>query len=229
MLKDIKSFVSREIREAKSSKAARGRKKIFCIGFNKTGTTSLRRAFEDLGYTVANQQRAELLAAKHYFNGEYGSIIKFCRTAEVFQDIPFSCPDAYKIFDSAYPGSKFILTVRDTPEQWYQSITRFHSKLFGRSGGVPTESELRAASHIQPGFMHDYIFSVYETPKTDPYNKDIMIHCYKKHIQDVEKYFSDRSEDLIVINVGRNGEYKRLVEFLGCWSEKNEFPWENRT
>lgn len=229
MLKDIKSFISREIREAKGAKASRGRKKIFCVGFNKTGTTSLKRAFQDLDYTVADQQRAESLAAKHYFNGAYDSIIKFCRTAEVFQDVPFSCPDAYKIFDSAYPSSKFILTVRDTPDQWYQSITRFHSKLFGKSGAIPTESDLRAASHITQGFMHDYIFSVYGTPKNDPYNKDIMVQCYKKHIQEVKKYFSDRPEDLIVINVGKEGEYKRLVEFLGVRSDKNDFPWENRT
>ena len=31
------------------------RQKIFCIGMNKTGTTSLETAFTDLGYKLGNQ------------------------------------------------------------------------------------------------------------------------------------------------------------------------------
>jgi hypothetical protein len=30
--------------------------KIFCIGLFKTGTTSLKKAFQDLGYTVGDQR-----------------------------------------------------------------------------------------------------------------------------------------------------------------------------
>jgi hypothetical protein len=69
---------------------AAGRQKFFCVGRNKTGTTSLKRAFEDLGFIVGRQYVAEELHDKYFFDGNYEPILKYCKTAEVFQDVPFS-------------------------------------------------------------------------------------------------------------------------------------------
>ena len=35
--------------------------KVFCIGRNKTGTTSVERALQDMGYRLGNQRAGELL------------------------------------------------------------------------------------------------------------------------------------------------------------------------
>lgn len=47
-----------------------GRKKVFVIGQNKTGTTSLEKAFKDLGFIVGDQRVAEILYDRHYFSSE---------------------------------------------------------------------------------------------------------------------------------------------------------------
>ncbi|MBI3882938.1 MAG: hypothetical protein HY305_01625, partial [Sphingobacteriales bacterium] len=104
--------------------------KIFCIGRNKTGTTSIEKAFIDFGYTVGNQRQAELLLS-NYIKNDFDSIVSYSKSAQVFQDSPFSYPETYMHLDKAFPNSKFILSVRDSSEQWYNSITSFHAKLFG--------------------------------------------------------------------------------------------------
>lgn len=106
------------------------KQKIFCVGRNKTGTTSLTKAFEDLGFVVGNQRTAERML-HHYKNRDFKPIIKYCKSAQVFQDFPFSYPETYKHLDKAYPNSKFILTIRDSADQWYNSVTKFHAKMFG--------------------------------------------------------------------------------------------------
>lgn len=205
-----------------------GRVKYFCIGRNKTGTTSLKKAFQDLGYPVGDQYRAEILHMDHYFKDEFDPIIRYCKSAQVFQDVPFSAPETFKYLDKAYPGSKFILTVRDDAEQWYRSITRFHAKLFGKDGRVPTVDDLKSAIYIRKGAPYNTV-RVHGTPDHDPYNKEIMIAHYEKHNRDVMEYFKDRPDDLLVINVSQPGAYQKFVDFLGVDSPYDDFPWENRT
>lgn len=205
-----------------------GKTKYFCIGRNKTGTTSIKRAFSDLGFPVGNQRKAEVLTGKFYFNGEYQPIIDYCQSAQVFQDIPFSYPEMYKFLDKAFPGSKFILTIRDDSEQWYNSLTRFHAKKFGKNGRIPTVGDLKAAKYVWPGFMYNVI-RTHGTSDLDPYNKEIMIAHYERHNLEVMSYFKDRGEDLLVLNVSEQGSYQKFSNFLGIDSTKSDFPWENKT
>jgi hypothetical protein len=78
-----------------TTKPSRFEGKIFCIGANKTGTTSLKQAFINLGFTVGDQRTAELML-RSYIQGDYSGLIDYCQTAQVFQDIPFSWPEIYK-------------------------------------------------------------------------------------------------------------------------------------
>lgn len=228
MLSGVKNRVGRIITEFMNQRNAEGKVKFFCIGRNKTGTTSLKRAFEDLSYPVGNQRKAEILTGKYYFEGKFQPIVDYCKSAQVFQDVPFSYPETYKHLDKAYPGSKFILTVRDSPEQWYRSITRFHAKMFGKEGRVPTVEDLKNASYVWPGFMYNVV-RVHGTQDDDPYNKEIMIAHYERYNQEVMGYFKDRPNDLLVINVAEKGAYRKFVDFLGVDSSCNDFPWENKT
>ena len=50
--------------------------KIFCIGHNKTATTSLHDEFLDAGFNVAGQGYGELLL-DYYLQGEFKQIISF--------------------------------------------------------------------------------------------------------------------------------------------------------
>ncbi|MTT52803.1 hypothetical protein F1529_09940 [Alcanivorax sp. VBW004] len=188
----------------------------------------MKAAFGALGYPIGNQLKAEILTGKYYFESNFQPIINYCKSAQVFQDVPFSYPELYKRLDQAYPGSKFILTVRDNPEQWYRSITRFHAKKFGKDGRIPTVEDLKAAQYVRPGFMYNVI-RVHGTTDEDPYNKDVMIAHYERYNREVMEYFKDRPSDLLVINIAEQGAYQKFVEFLGVDSPYDDFPWENKT
>ncbi|WP_155986118.1 sulfotransferase [Thioalkalivibrio sp. AKL10] len=208
---------------------ARNRRKIFVIGRNKTGTTSLRRTFEELGFPVGDQREAERLYDRAYFEGRFEAIVDYCHSAQVFQDVPFSCPGTFRHLDAAFPGSLFILTIRDSPEQWYDSLVRFHSRMFGRDGQIPTADDLRRARYCRKGFLYNTV-RMNGTPDDDPYNAEIMIRNYRRHNREVMDYFRTRPRDLLVLNLAEPGAYQRFLAFFGLPNEpEGSFPWENRS
>lgn len=89
----------------------RRRPKVFCVGRNKTGTTSIAKALRALGFKVGDQARAETLI-EDWARRDFRKIVRYCRTADAFQDVPFSWPHTFEALDQAFPQSKFILTVR---------------------------------------------------------------------------------------------------------------------
>jgi hypothetical protein len=55
-----------------------GRKpKVFCIGANKTGTTSVEMALKDLGYRMGDQDAAQGLLDS-YGKRQFADIVSFC-------------------------------------------------------------------------------------------------------------------------------------------------------
>ncbi|MDJ0723738.1 MAG: glycosyltransferase [Prochloraceae cyanobacterium] len=92
--------------------------KVFCVGLGRTGTRSLTRAIQMLGYnTVKNPRDLNVL---QYFDAASDVLIAA----------------SYQQLDETYPNSKFILTVRDIPswlDSWEQhntrSLSRFNNEL----------------------------------------------------------------------------------------------------
>jgi len=80
--------------------------KIFAIGFNKTGTTSLYTLFKELGFAAMD--------GPHWRKREDWHIhYQF----QAFSDGP---PDDFRLLDQTFPRSKFILNVRELDE-WLDS------------------------------------------------------------------------------------------------------------
>ncbi|WP_277679722.1 sulfotransferase [Gracilibacillus dipsosauri] len=226
MIQQITQKIKREYKERFIyPRHVQGKQKIFCIGRNKTGTTSLRKALEDLGFIVGNQRKAELLL-EDYIAGNFSPIFNYCKSAQAFQDVPFSY-NLYEHLDKAFPNSLFVLTVRDTPEQWYNSLVNYHSKLFGE-GSIPTQQKLKNAQYVYRGWMWKSNRAIYQTPPSDPYNKEILIQHYIQYNDDVINYFANRN-NLLVLNVAEKGSYQKLCNFLDVKPLYECFPWENRT
>jgi hypothetical protein len=202
------------------------RPKVFCIGRNKTGTTSLQKALKDLGYKVGDQATAELLI-HHYAKRKFRPIIEYCRTAEAFQDIPFSLPYTYQILDYAFPKAKFILSVRDNEDEWYQSLIRFHRKRLRLERG-PTKEDLLNDPYRYKGFLWEANRIIYATPEDDPLNAEILKAHYLKHNADVIHYFQFR-DDLLVINLKEADAYAKFCDFLEVKPVYETFPVLNRS
>ena len=204
--------------------------KVFCIGFGKTGTTSLEHALKDFGFRMGNQGVGEILA-EDWANKRADRIIRFCETADAFQDMPFGLPGLYKELDKAFPNSKFILTVRDDADQWFNSLTKFHAKLFATNKNAPpTEMDLRNAQYLYKGWVLDMFRLFSEYPTVELYHKEIYEQRYSQHIEDVKIYFKQRSNDFLKLNVSSEGSYQRLASFLNqSVADDANFPWLNKT
>lgn len=201
----------------------RNKQKVFVIGFNKTGTTSIGYALEQFGFIVGKQIHGELLF-DNWLNNDFEPIIEYCKTAEVFQDAPFSFPNTFEQMDKAFPNSLFILTIRDDSEQWYQSITSFHGKMWSNGNVPPTTNDLKEANYIYKGFPLYSITKLFKTTENDPYNKSKLITSYNQHITKVCDYFKDSPEQLLVVNVANPNDFQKLCDFVNIASDLKKFP-----
>ncbi len=203
----------------------RNKQKVFVIGFNKTGTTSTHLALKQFDLIIGNQIIGEKLL-DDIIEEDYNSLIKYCKSAEAFQDIPFSLPNVYKICDENFPNSKFILTIRDDEKQWFNSLKKFHTKLWATNGSTITKEDLGNAFYIYKGYPLKAINFVYGESY---YNYDHYTQIYNRHNDDVKEYFKDRPDDLLVINVADMSSYKDFCEFLNEESLQESFSWANKT
>lgn len=201
------------------------KKKVFCIGANKTGTTSVAAVFKSIGLKVGKQSTAELFI-HDWAKQDYRRIIRYCRWADAFQDLPFSYPDTYKAMDKAFPGSRFILTVRSNAEEWFESLTRFHTKIVGK-GRIPTAEDLRQFNYRYPGFLWDAARWRYGADESTLYKRELYIRCYEEHNHNIREYFKGRPDDLLELNISDADAMERLVKFLGCPYTGQKMPHLN--
>ena len=176
--------------------------KIFCIGYNKTGTTSLWSLMKNNNISVAECSGFES-NVESYFNGNYDVFMDLINknTSDpiFFQDVPFSFPFIYKTLDKTYPGSKFILTVRDNENEWYGSLRRFYAHMF---------------PHKEPDWIFRMLTETYKAPKNDIYNEKNLKNSYLNHIKDVENYFKN-SKNFIKINLKDHNVIEKIENLLG--------------
>lgn len=184
--------------------------KIFGIGFHKTGTSSLGRALQILGYKNCH-------GAGHIRNfighdnmmrklkkGDLDDIWIVADQFDSFQDNPWQI--IFQCADKKYSNSKFILTVRD-PDSWYKSVvnhfknteTDFRKWVYGEENGSPVG------------------------------NKMEYIRRYEKHNEDAVNYFQNRKDDLLVMDLEKCiNPWESICEFLNQPLPQVPFPYVNK-
>lgn len=202
--------------------------KVFCIGMNKTGTTSLKFEFMRLGYNVGDQREIE---HKYWAwkTKQWDVIVDYCKNYDFFQDFPFSFPNTYKEMDNVF-DAKFILTIRNSADEWYESLLRFQTKTgaFNSNGKLPKAESLKSAGYVRPGWMYDTHKSLFNVTDDDLYNKEILTNTYNKYNKEIIDYFGDR-KDFLVLNLAEKGSYARFLNFLGKESPYNNFLHKNKS
>ncbi len=101
--------------------------KVFCIGFNKTGTTSVGKSFEILGFRnlTFNQKVWDL-----YLKGKKNKVLKYAAKYDSFDDLPWLKEDMIPLLDKNFPNSKFVYLTRDE-QSWKNSYFNWRYKKFG--------------------------------------------------------------------------------------------------
>ncbi len=179
--------------------------KIFGIGLSKTGTTSLARALEVLGYRVK-----DCLGVSEYVHGDlYSSVdMQVLQTYDAFTDTPM--PSFFRELDQELPGSKFILTVRQT-DGWLASCKKqFNQK----------------QAEKQSDAQNKLFVDLYGTPAFDV---EKFLAGYDRFTEQVIDYFKDRPDDLLVLNVTAGQGWDELCAFLNKPVPDLPFPKSNVT
>lgn len=102
--------------------------KIFCIGFNKTGTTSFGLALKKLGYSHSSFNR--VIWRDYQKKTRLHRIMRYTACFDCFDDLPWLKEDMIPVLDAAFPNSKFVYLYREE-EAWKRSYARWHQQTFG--------------------------------------------------------------------------------------------------
>lgn len=201
--------------------------KIFCIGMNKTGTTSLYSLFTAEGYKVAPQKCFESNLNSYIYQNYstfYKMIVSEFSESVFFQDVPFSLPIFYEYLDSQFPDAKFILTVRDSSDEWYESLISFY-KLFSPKHF----SNPKKIDWFYEGWLFSYLTKILGAPEDDPYSEEHLKMAYELHNRKTKIYFQGRPEKLLVLNLKEGNALEKLEEFLSVKFKTREMPHENKS
>lgn len=213
--------------------------KIICVGLNKTGTTSLGKTLELLNLNCwAGSEPINNISFSNYSftNNSVGTVIDLIEKTDVdfFQDIPFSCPGISEKIIRQFPQTKYILTTRNSPEQWANSVKKFWKQFFPNGnfnfmGGFDNKHYM-----FDRGFTHypTYLLNMFETWELDKYQGSLdeqLAMVYNNHNESVRKTLELFGCNWIEINVEKKGEFKRLTDWLKMENEREDFLWENKT
>ena len=186
--------------------------KIFEIGVSKTGTTSLGRAYEILGFR--HKGVSKIISKKFYKSKpyDYNILFEVIDRYGAFQDTPWHKCD-YKILDKRYPGSKFILLERDD-KSWIRSLEYWSSPILNEDWETWLDEYDRNTIDERWKIDRDNLIK----EKLD---------SKKLHYSERKKYFKDRPDDLLVMNICNGEGWEKLCPFLNKPIPNVSFPKEN--
>lgn len=220
--------------------------KVFVIGLSKTGTTSLAKALNLIGFRCSHYPLGAMnYYDPHYFltqlmnfvgyklfNNPLGiknyrlktpciDLSKFDEF-DAFADIPITY--CYKELDKMYPHSKFILTTREL-EPWLKSC-RWHMSNPYRPGRPKwwDEKEMGKWTAQSTNMINRLNYDLYGSVVFD---EPIFTKAYGRHIKGVREYFHGRESDLLVLDIAAQVGWDRLCTFLDKPIPSMPFPREN--
>ena len=177
VLKTIKNWTAAGVSRLRNANST-SQKKVFAVGFNKTATSSIHDLFKTLG-----------LKSFHGPKWRACDDLQLLKSYDCFSDgIPKDLPK----LDRLFPGSKFILQVRDLDSWIYSRLSHIErNKATGNynAGDKWDNSENAIKSWITGrNFHHLHVLS----------------------------YFEKRPLDLLVINFIRDeSAAKKIADFIG--------------
>ena len=177
--------------------------KIFCIGMPKTGTTSCEKALINLGYKVSKGKTEWL---DHLWMGE--------RLPEGGWDCLSNVAEwHFKLLHKLYPKAKFILTTRPL-DDWLKSVEIAISR---------EQTILRGNKNIKHKL---YYIDMY---RRFTFEKEHFKDLFEDHYNKVIKYFEDKPDSLLEIDIIDNNNMKKLCTFLGKEHDGSQWPHQHKT
>ena len=184
------------------------KQKVFCVGMNKTGTSSMHLCFKELGLVPvarpgANRGRDVKLFKRIVEQNDYATALAYAQDFVAFEDRPWNVWEMYRRADESFLGSKFILTYRD-PESWWRSVERW-------------------LTVRKPHMLDRYMKHL----KVTQFSKSAFIDGYESYNNEVVSYFQD-AENFLILNFADGDGWGKLCPFLEKPIPARPFPHKNR-
>jgi hypothetical protein len=177
---------------------------VFCVGWQKTGTSSMNVALKTLGYRVYSAgvfERYKLIPALE--NGQSREVLKrIISDYNAIEDNPFC--QMYEDLVDMYPDAKYVLTIREA-QAWFNSARKHF------------------AGHATP--MTEF---VYGKGKGDPAaNEDWWVERYNEHNKSVTDFFAMKGVKLLTMDLTKGDGWEKLCDFLELPVPPYSFPKTN--
>lgn len=184
-------------------------RKVFGIGLNKTGTTSLGVALNRVGIKTIHYPFKKAIYDELTGGNFQLSILN---SYQGIVDTPVA--PYYAQLDQFYPDSKFVLTLRD-PESWLRSIEAHWTVM---RQWCEREPQFRRFTD----FISAVVYGCIE------FNRDRFVYAYQTHERNVREYFRDRPDDLLIMDICQGDGWDELCPFLGIDVPGFSFPHSNK-
>jgi hypothetical protein len=180
----------------------RNRFKVFCVGLNKTGTSTLGRALEHLGARHLGWSEEGTRLIQIWAEGYMEILFEVAHRYDVIEDLPW--PLMYQELDEHFPNAKFVLTRRTSPEIWFGSyLAHVGSRWYG----------------VKLVFGHAH-------PLDDPDGHMAFYECHNGAVRD---YFADRPHKLLEVCWEEGSGWPEICDFLEIEDRPQmPFPHVNR-
>lgn len=206
--------------------------KIIGAGFPRTGTNSLKRSLEMLGYekTYHFKDLMNVPTNLPYWQElQATGNMKWDEIYDGYQaSVDFPCYPWYKEHMARYPDAKVIMTVRSF-ESWYESMrkTIYVSGPQTPIAKISLLSKMLFSARLRNlfkciKFVKNFLFNIQFEGKFD--DKEFVRSVWEKHIAEVKAHVP--SDKLLVFEV-KDG-WKPLCEFLGVPEPPEPLPHLNK-
>ena len=183
--------------------------KVFGIGLNKTGTSSLGEALNLLGIKTIHYPRDDVT----YTQLTRGDLrLHILETYQGIVDTPIV--PFYQQLSQLYPSSKFILTVREQ-SSWLKSVESHWQ--FTREWHRRDQQFERFQNYVAAA-----VYGVLE------FDAQRFAHVYDVHLQNVMDFFAGKAGDLLMMDICKGDGWEKLCPFLGVDPPTVDFPHANR-
>jgi hypothetical protein len=178
------------------------RPRIFCIGLNKTATSSFHQAMTRLGFASLHHGGPEIeQAVSDALAAEEPLLSRIDARYDAFSDIG-QLSRRFMMLDRQYPGSNFVLTVRPV-DKWIDSRRRH----------VETNQKRAAAGEYNGKFVE--------------VDEDKWRAEWDHHMERVHRYFA-KKQNFVEVDFTAGAGWEPICDLLDVPVPSEAFPWANR-
>lgn len=200
------------------------RRKVFGVGFSKTGTSSLEQAVAELGLNVCHghwQLKHNDYHLALYVGGQVEELRRMSSYWDAFFDAPWGGGTLYRDLHEWYPDACFIHSVRD-PESWYQSLSRMVSQFDEQKAEGGFDAFHREGRYGAVLFFR-HVFGVDSISE-----KEAILEVYNRTNREVEAFFRSNGASYLKIDLADGQGWSELASFLEVSEPDTPFPHRNQ-